>query len=73
MACDLILGFEWRKKERNLGMRTLRGRFRLSESRISAESSQIFCRAPKAPSHTVSGIVERVRGGEEKKREERRG
>ena len=55
MACDRIFGFEWRKNVRNLGMRTLRGRLRLSESRISAESSQIFCNAPKAPSHMVSG------------------
>jgi len=30
-------------------MRTLRGRSRASESSSSAESSQIFCNAPKAP------------------------
>ena len=34
-------------------MRTLRGRLRLSESRTSALSSQIFCRAPKLPSVTA--------------------
>jgi len=37
------------KNWRNFGMRTLRGRSRASESNSSAESSQIFCRAPNAP------------------------
>ena len=34
-------------------MRTLSGRLRLSESRTSALSSQIFCSAPKLPSVTA--------------------
>ncbi len=40
---------------RTFGIMKLRGRLRLSESRTSDRSSQIFCRAPKAPWSTHDG------------------
>ena len=52
-ACARTLELWWTKKVRNLGMRTLRGLLRVSESSISAESSQIFSSAPNAPSHSA--------------------
>ena len=45
----LILGLVCLKNCRNFGIRILRGRLRASESSTSAESSQIFWRAPNAP------------------------
>lgn len=45
----LILGLQCLKNCRNLGIMMFRGLLRASLSRSSDESSQIFCRAPKAP------------------------
>lgn len=44
-----ILGLQCLKNCRNLGIMMLRGLLRASLSKSSEESSQIFCRAPKAP------------------------
>lgn len=48
-ASYLILGLLCLKNCRNLGIMMFRGRSSTSLSRTSAESSQIFCRAPNAP------------------------
>lgn len=45
----LIFGLLCLKNCKNLGIMMFKGRSKMSLSRISAESSQIFCRAPNAP------------------------
>ena len=50
----LILALLCLKNCKNLGMSTFKGRLRASVSRASAESSQIFCNAPKAPYNIIN-------------------
>lgn len=45
----LIFGLLCLKNCKNLGIIMFKGRSSMSLSRISAESSQIFCSAPNAP------------------------
>lgn len=48
-AWYLIFGLLCLKNSKNLGIMMFKGRSKMSLSRISAESSQIFWRAPNAP------------------------
>lgn len=56
----LILGLQCLKNWRNFGIMTLRGRLRASLSRSSAESSQIFCKAPNAPYRILQYLVTNI-------------
>lgn len=53
IACERIFGLECWKNCRNFGIIMFNGRLSSLLSSTSAESSQIFCNAPNAPSHML--------------------